>query len=116
MSKLILSARKIDDAGKQRTQCAVLPIFGDGKLAGVAKDLDKANAGSISQLLSLGDFAGKAGQSHLLPGTGAAARLLLIGCGKQANMDRGAGRAFGEHVAKALASLKASAAPTNPPL
>ncbi|NQY03053.1 MAG: leucyl aminopeptidase [Halieaceae bacterium] len=107
MSKLTLSARKIDDAGKQRTQCAVLPIFGDGKLAGVAKDLDKANGGSISQLLSLGDFAGKAGQSHLLPGTGAAARLLLIGCGKQADMDSGAGRAFGEHVAKALAGLKA---------
>ena len=68
MTAITFTARKIADAGKARSQCAVIPLFSDKKPGGAARLLDKASAGAVSAALALGDFSGKAGQSLLLPG------------------------------------------------
>ena len=70
MTAITFTARKIADAGKARSQCAVIPLFSDKKPGGAARLLDKASAGAVSAALALGDFSGKAGQSLLLPGSG----------------------------------------------
>jgi leucyl aminopeptidase len=107
MSAIKFSARKIDDAGAASSQCAVLPLYEDGKLSGTARNLDKASGGAISAALALGDFAGKSGQSALLPGAGKLKRILLVGCGDKDKFDRDAAR---EMAKTAFAALKGTAA------
>ncbi|MEP6391424.1 MAG: leucyl aminopeptidase [Halioglobus sp.] len=80
MTKLTLNARSIKDPAKAKTQCVVIPVSGDGKLKGIAAQIDKAHGGAIRAALDLGDFSGKQGQTQLLMGSGAAQRVLLVGC------------------------------------
>ena len=42
-------ARKIADAGKQNTGCAVAPVFARKKLSAAARQLDKASGGLVSK-------------------------------------------------------------------
>ncbi len=88
MSAIKFSARKISDAANTTSQCAVLPLFSDGKLPGAVAALDKASGGSIKAALALGDFEAKRGQTTTLPGAGKAKRLLLVGCGEKKKFDR----------------------------
>ena len=81
MTAIKFTARKVADAEKAQTQCAVVPVAGSDKLTGVAKALDKASGGAISATIALGDFKGKSGEKVLLPGVGRSRRLLLIGVG-----------------------------------
>jgi leucyl aminopeptidase len=70
---------------RHRTECAILPVFDDGRLHGATKELDRAARGAIAKLVRAGDAPARLGACtlvHRTQGT-AAARWLLVGCGKQ---------------------------------
>jgi leucyl aminopeptidase len=70
---------------RHRTECAILPVF-DGQLHGATKDFDRAARGAIAKLIRAGDTPARLGACtlvHRTQGT-AAARWLLVGCGKRA--------------------------------
>ncbi len=78
---------KTGSPASQRTECAILPVFDDGRLQGATHDFDVAARGLIKQLVRGGDAAGRLGATtliHRTQGT-AAARWLLVGCGKAAD-------------------------------
>jgi leucyl aminopeptidase len=71
---------------RHRTECAILPVFDDGKLHGATKEFDRAARGAIAKLIRAGDAPARLGSCtliHRTQGT-AAARWLLVGCGKRA--------------------------------
>lgn len=103
-------ARDVGDAATASTQCAILPLFQNTRLSGAALNLDRAASGAIKAALALGDFSGKTGESHFLPGTGTAKRILLIGCGEAKKFDREAARKFSQHVYRALETRQATEA------
>jgi leucyl aminopeptidase len=72
---------------RQRTECAILPVFDDRALHGATKDFDRAARGAITKLVRAGDAPSRTGSVtlvHRTQGT-AAARWLLVGCGKRAD-------------------------------
>jgi len=72
---------------RQRTECAILPVFDDRALHGAAKDFDRAARGAILKLVRSGDAPARLGTCtlvHRTQGT-AAARWLLVGCGSRAD-------------------------------
>ena len=71
MTAITFTARHVPDASEASSQCAVLPVFTRKSLSTAAQQVDQASGGSISALLSLGDFAGKRGETYLLSGSGA---------------------------------------------
>jgi leucyl aminopeptidase len=110
MTALTFIARDVSDVATATTQCAILPVFQNTKLAGAAQKLDKVASGAIKAALALGDFSGKPGENLFLPGTGAAKRILLIGCGEEKAFDRDAARKFSQHLYRALESSQATEA------
>ena len=94
MSSIKFTGRNISDAAAATTQCAVLPVFSRKRLSKAAEQLDKAASGAISSALQLGDFNGKTGQTLMLPGAGAAKRLLLVGCGDPGKFGRASAMQF----------------------
>ena len=110
MTATTFIARDVTDAATAASQCAILPLFQDTKLAGAALKLDKASSGSIKAALALGDFSAKSGESLMLPGTDAAKRILLIGCGDAKKFDREGARKFSRTLYHALANKQASEA------
>ena len=110
MTATTFIARDVTDAATAASQCAILPLFQDTKLAGAALKLDKASSGSIKAALALGDFSAKSGESLMLPGTNAAKRILLIGCGDAKTFDREGARKFSQTVYHALLNKQASEA------
>jgi leucyl aminopeptidase len=107
MSAIKFSARKVSDAGAATTGCSVLPLYSDAKLSGVAASINKASGGAVKAALELGDFSAKSGQSTVLPGTGKAKRVLLVGCGEKKKFDRSAARDFARAVYTGLNSTSA---------
>jgi len=74
---------------KQRTSCLVAGITEPRRLTAAAAAIDKASRKYLSNLLRRGDITGKIGQSlllHNVPGI-AADRLLLVGCGRERDID-----------------------------
>lgn len=74
---------------KQRTACLIIGITEPRRLTAAAKAIDNISKKHISSLLRRGDIVGKAGQSlllHNVPGT-LADRVLLIGCGRERELD-----------------------------
>lgn len=74
---------------RQKTACAVVPVFEGKPLAGPAREIDFACGGLLKQLLRTGDASAELGRCLLVPqlqGAGAA-RALLVGCGKPADFD-----------------------------
>jgi len=72
---------------RHRTECAILPVFDDRQLHGATKDFDRAARGAIAKLVRSGDAPSRLGTCtlvHRTQGT-AAARWLLVGCGKRAD-------------------------------
>jgi leucyl aminopeptidase len=97
---------KTGEPARQRTECAILPVFDDGELRGATKALDKAARGAIKQIVRAGDAAGRLGATALIHRTqGAATRWLLVGCGKHADFDA---KRLGTALAAALAALRGS--------
>jgi len=80
-----------------KCDCMVVPVFSHknkdnqalAQLHDAAKQLDTNTQQMISKFIKTGDFSGKLEQTHIfyqLPGINAA-RVLLIGCGKQDKFD-----------------------------
>lgn len=107
MTDISFTARKIDNASKASSQCAIVPVFTRKKLSVAAQQLDQASSGAIASVLALGDFSGKSGQTCVLPGSGAVKRILLVGCGDAKAFDRAAAREFIQSVSKALLHINA---------
>jgi leucyl aminopeptidase len=74
---------------KQRTACLVLGVFEARKLPASAARIDEAADGAISTVMRRGDMSGKLGQVLMLydvAGT-LADRVLLVGCGRERDLD-----------------------------
>ncbi len=76
---------KAETGGKRRarSECVVIGVHERSELAGEAQALDRALGGRLGRILRGGDFAGRLGETLLLPdlGAGPAARVLLVGLG-----------------------------------
>ena len=101
MSRLTFTARTSTDPAKAKTHCAVVAIFGS-ELSASAAALDTASNGAISTAIKLGDFKGKPGQTHLLPGIGKAQRVMLLGCGERKSFDQSVARETVQGLSNAL--------------
>ncbi|HBX72771.1 MAG TPA: leucyl aminopeptidase, partial [Halieaceae bacterium] len=99
MSTLTFTARASADPSKTKTRCAIVAVFG-GELSATATALD--SAGALSNTLKLGDFQGKPGQTHLLPGIGNAERVMLLGCGDRARFSHAVAREAFQGLSTAL--------------
>ena len=92
-----------------KSDCLVIGLFESQTLAGAAQALDVATKGLVARLVKLGDFEGKRGTSlllHEVAGVGAA-RVLLVGLGKEADFTD---RAYAEAVRTALRALASTKA------
>ena len=74
---------------KQRIGCVVIPVYASRKLSASAKIIDKASNGYISTLVRRGEIEGDLGNTLLLHNVENTLcdRVLLIGCGKEKNID-----------------------------
>src|SRR5262245_57494937 len=80
---------KTDAPARIRTECAILPLFDDGRLLGATKEFDRAARGAIAKLIRAGDASARLGTVtlvHRTQGT-AAARWALVGCGKRGDFN-----------------------------
>ena len=80
----------VDSKARNACGCAVVGVHENGELGGAARLIDAQTGGLIGRLIAGGDFAGKLGDTLLLPhpaGT-AAARVLLTGLGPRAGFGR----------------------------
>ncbi|SCU76078.1 aminopeptidase A, a cyteinylglycinase [Cupriavidus necator] len=92
-----------------KTDCLVVGLFEGQNLAGVAKALDVATKGLVGRLVKQGDFEGKRGTQlmlHEVAGVGAA-RVLLVGLGKEADFSD---KAFADAVRTAVRALSSTRA------
>jgi len=74
---------------KQRTACLIIPVYQPRKLSQAGEEIDSVSDGYLSTIIRRGDMDGKLGQTHTLhnvPGT-LADRVLLVGCGKEKNLN-----------------------------
>ena len=94
---------------KQQSACIVVGIFESHKLSAAAEAVDKAAAGQLSKVLASGDMEGKSGTTLLLHGVPgvAAARVLLVGLGKEKEFKDKEYRAAVAAAVKALADTGA---------
>ncbi len=95
---------KSGDPEKQRTACVIVGIFDSRRLSGPAKAIDAASDKYLSNLIRRGDMDGKKGQMlllHHVPGM-IADRVMLIGCGKERELDDRAYRTIISNSTKAL--------------
>jgi leucyl aminopeptidase len=66
----------------------VIPVPCGERVPPSLRPLDRALGGGIAAALASGDFGGKAGEEHPVPGDGvAAARVRLLGIGEEAKLD-----------------------------
>jgi leucyl aminopeptidase len=96
-------------AARVRTECAVVGVHDDRTLPGSADDLDAALGGRLARVLKAGDFAGRLGETMLMPDVGlaTAARVLLVGLGPKKAWGR---RNFKRAAVAAAQALTKSAA------
>ena len=74
---------------KQRTACVVVGIYEGKKLSPAAITVDTASKQYLSNIIRRGDIAGRRNQTlllHSVPGV-VADRVLLVGCGKEKELD-----------------------------
>ena len=74
---------------KQRTACLIIGVSQPRKLSRAGRLIDKISDGYLSTIIRRGDMDGKMGQTlalHNVPGT-LADRVLLVGCGKDKNLN-----------------------------
>lgn len=84
--------------------CVIAGVFEKGDLTPTGKQLDKAASGALSRVIKSGDIKGKTGQTLLLHGVEGvkADRILLVGCGKEEELDDRAFRKIAAAAAKGL--------------
>jgi leucyl aminopeptidase len=80
----------VDAKARLACGCAVVGVHENGDLGAAARLIDAQIGGIIGRLIANGDFAGKLGDTLLLPHpAGAAAeRVLLTGLGPRASFGR----------------------------
>lgn len=96
---------KSGDPEKQRTACVIVGIFESRRLSGPAKAIDAASDKYLSNLIRRGDMDGKKGQMlllHHVPGM-IADRVMLVGCGKERELDD---RSYRTIISNSIKSLK----------
>jgi leucyl aminopeptidase len=89
---------------KQRTACVIVGISETRRLSAAAKAIDNVSKKYISNLIRRGDIEGKKGQMlllHNVPGM-IADRVLLIGCGREREMNDREFRKIIAHSIKCL--------------
>jgi leucyl aminopeptidase len=89
---------------KQRSACIVVGVFEPRRLSPIAEQLDKISDGYISSLLRRGELEGKVGQAlllHHVPNI-LSERVLLIGCGKERELDE---RQYKQVIQKTIEAL-----------
>ena len=74
---------------KQRIGCVVIPVYASRKLSSSARIIDKVSNGYLSNLVRRGEIEGDLGNTLLLHNVENTLcdRVLLIGCGKEKNID-----------------------------
>ena len=99
-------ALKHNAAEKARGACQVIIVSQPRKLSASGQRVDKAGKGLLSAILKRGDMEGKLGQTLLLPtgNDGGAQRLLLVGCGKESEMNERSFTRLVNAIASALGS------------
>ncbi len=88
-----------------RSGCIIIGVFEPRKLSAAGASLDRASRGQLTAALKRGDMEGKAGTTlmlHQVPRV-SAARVLLVGLGREREFDDGKYRSA---VTKAIAALK----------
>lgn len=103
---------KIGQPEKQRSDCLVLPVFEPGKLPELSLRLEKNTTNFLNSILNMGDIEGKVGQTLLLlnpPGLNTD-RVLLIGCGKESELNDTTFRDISTRMINALNSTGAKEA------
>jgi leucyl aminopeptidase len=82
-------AIKTGNPETQRFDCVVVGVFEKRRLTPEAVQLDQSASGYLSDVVKQGDMDGRAGQQLLLPKVPgvSAARVLLIGLGKERELD-----------------------------
>jgi len=95
---------KTGAASQQRTACAIVPIYSGGGLTTMARGLDAASGGVITRAVENGDIKGDTGELLLLTETGNqhCQRILLVGLGAKAKLDR---RTWRKAARSALATV-----------
>ena len=89
---------------KQRTNCLVITVCQPRKLSTTGSDIDKLSNKYLSNILRRGDMEGRVGQTlllHNVPGI-SAERVLLVGCGKEKDMNE---RVFAEVITSLYSAL-----------
>ncbi|PKO54093.1 MAG: leucyl aminopeptidase [Betaproteobacteria bacterium HGW-Betaproteobacteria-2] len=74
---------------KQRSDCLIVGVYESRKLSSSAEALDAASGGFLTAVLKRGDLDGKAGSTlllHSVPGL-LSERVLLVGLGKERELD-----------------------------
>jgi len=95
---------KNTQAEKQRNDCVVVGVYEPRKLSAAAAAIDQASGGYIASILKRGDMKGKPGNTLMLysvPGT-ASSRVLLVGLGKERDLQEKEYRQVLRAAAKAL--------------
>ena len=94
---------------KQPGACLIIPVSQKRKLTSSGKSLDTASGGFLTKILRSGDMDGRCGHSlmlHNVPGI-QAERVLLVGSGKDSDMNE---RNFARVVKGVSSALDNSAA------
>ncbi len=91
---------------KQRIGCVVAAVYSPRTLSPAAKIIDKASGGMISNLIRRGEIEGDLGNTLLLHNVDNTLcdRVLLIGCGKEKEIDTAAFRKINRTMASTLKS------------
>jgi leucyl aminopeptidase len=99
----------VDAKARGPAGCAVIGLYENGELGLAARQVDKQLDGLLTNLHGSGDFAGKLGDTLMLPlpAGAAAARLLLIGLGPRAGFARKQYRKALQSAAQALSKTGA---------
>ncbi|NOX08529.1 MAG: leucyl aminopeptidase [Gammaproteobacteria bacterium] len=89
---------------KQRTGCVVIGVCEPRKLSDDAKTIDHLCNGLLSGILRRGDMEGTAGKTMLIPAPANSPfdRILLVGCGKERDLDSTRYKMILANTAKAL--------------
>ncbi len=78
-----------DKVDVNRTACAVVGVYQDGPLPPTASEIDSISKGALSRLIKAGDVDGALGETRMLHGLNGipAERILVVGCGTEAELD-----------------------------
>ena len=97
---------------KQRSACVIVGVSKTRRLSAAAERLDEASGGYLSNILRRGDIDGDVGQTLLLHSVENTLcdRILLVGCGRDRDIDERQYRKILTHAIKALQACNATEA------